>query len=162
MTDARKQKRVATEDETRIVRLLCGHTVTNKRGRPQQVYLKDGSAEEKEARRALARYLRTSRPIDLGVCRAIADLLDPDCVKNERRIRFMYKREGNRSDALAEKAVAEFIWSRVQSDMAWKRVLGAVEDKFGLKRTRTNDIWDHWEPILKRLKRTTPLKLSDW
>src|SRR5690349_6744675 len=68
-------KRGVTRDQQLIISLLCGRIAREKH---QEAYLKDGSIEELEARRALTRLLRTSRPLDLGVRFVLADLIDPD------------------------------------------------------------------------------------
>lgn len=150
-------------DHKRIIHLLCGRTVQDKRGLPQQRYLKDGSADEKEARRALARELRTSLPLDVSLRFAIAELIDPDCIEIDRRIRFEHRRQGKPSkSALAEKTIAEFIWSRVQAGVKAESAISSAKQKFGLGRSRIFKIWSHWQPILKRLKRTRPLRRSDW
>ncbi|HEY6700035.1 MAG TPA: hypothetical protein VI137_04330 [Pseudolabrys sp.] len=139
-----------TEDRQRIADLLYGH-------------LKDGSADEQEARRALACKLRSARPLDLGLRFLLADLIDPDRDEVDRCIRFGSRRSGRPSDALAEKQVAEFIFSKVQTGEPVKVVIDDAVRKFGLKRARLLKIWGHWKPILKRLQRTKPLMgLSDW
>lgn len=156
MTKGRKQ--TVTKDAKLIVDLLCGQSVQDKHGLPRRVYLKDGSPEELKARRALARYLRTSRPIDFGVRWTLAAMVDPDCEEEARRICFKQRREGQPSrSAAAEKTIAEFIRTCPGS----KPIAQAVA-KFGLSRTSVEAIWRHWQPILKRLHRTTPLSLSDW
>jgi hypothetical protein len=139
-------------DEQRIIGLLCGRTTRDERGL-LHTYLKDGSDEEKEARRALARLLRTSRPLDLGVRYIIADLIDPDFDEMNRRIRFENRRKGKPSDAAAEKQVAEFIWSQRQTGVTMKRTVIDATAKFGLNRSRVLAIWKIWRPILQRLKR---------
>jgi hypothetical protein len=153
-----------TKDQKKIIELLSGRTVQDQRDLPQQVYLEEGGAEELEARRALARELRTSIPLNLGLRFLLANLIDPDCGDEvERRIRFEHRREGQpSSDARAEKKIAEFIWSRVQGGAQMKAAIPDATRKFKLGRTRIREIWRHWEPILKRAKRTRPLKLSDW
>ena len=123
-------KRDAMRDQQLINLLLCGRIA---RKPHQEPYLKDGSTEELEARRALARLLRTSLPLDLGVRFVLADLIDPDQDVVNRRIRFVYRRKGKRSNALLEKEIATHILARVQAGI--KREL-AIEDaikKFNLK-----------------------------
>jgi len=151
-----------TRDQKKIIDLLCGHTVQDQRDLAQQVYLEEGSAEELEARRALARELRTSIPLNLGLRFLLAELIDPDCDAAERRIRFDRRREGKRSNAQAEKKIAEFIWARVQGGAQVKGAVSDAEVKFKLGQKRIKEIWGIWKPILKRAKRTRPLKLSDW
>lgn len=141
-----------THDQQLIIHLLCGRTVRNKRQVPRTVYLKEGSPEELEARRALARELRKSTPLDLGLRFLIADLVDPDDEAG-RRIRFGHRRRGTPSNALAEKEIAEFIWSQVRSGVKTEAAAVQAIKKFGLERTRIFEIWSHWQPILKRLHR---------
>jgi len=140
-------------DHQLIRDLLGGRVVRTPRGSLQLQYLKEGSAEEKEARHALARMLRSSRPIDLGVRYLIAAMIDPDCDEADRRIRFEHKRKGQRSNALAEKEVAEFIRSLRQSGKQMKLAVDNARQEFGLKQSRVKAIWGLWGPILKRLKR---------
>jgi hypothetical protein len=146
-------QRSPTRDQQLVIQLLCGHIVRNKHQVPHTVYLKDGSPEEQEARRALARILRTSLPLDLGLRFLIADLIDPDRDEIDRRIRFGHRRKGKPSNALAEKEIAEFIWSQVRSGVKTEEAVFQAAERFGLERTRIFEIWSHWQPILKRLNR---------
>ena len=68
-------KRGVTRDQQLIISLLCGRIA---RKTHQEAYLKEGSTEELEARRALARLLRTSLPLGLGVRFVLANLIDTD------------------------------------------------------------------------------------
>ena len=140
------------DDQRRILDLLAGRRVLDKRGLPQTTYLKEGSAKEVEARRALARELRTSRPLDIGLKFLLADLIDPDNDVEIRHIRFGHRRKGKKTNADAEKTVAEFLWERVPRDGA-ESAFAAAKDKFRLGRSRIAEIWGMWKPILKRLKR---------
>jgi hypothetical protein len=140
-------------DHQLIRDLLGGRVVRDRRGSLQLQYLKEGSTEEKEARHALARMLRGSRPLDPGLRYLIAAMIDPDEVG--RRIRFGNRRKGRPSNALAEKEVAEFIWSQRRAGIQMKVAVDDARKKFGLKESRINAIWGLWEPILKRLKRET-------
>ena len=65
-----------SDDSARlIIELFCGRIVRDSRGQ-RHVYLEDD--EELEALRALARLLRTTQPLDLGLRFLIADLIDPE------------------------------------------------------------------------------------
>ena len=136
-----------------IVALLCGRPVVNKRGLSRITYLKDGSAEEKDARRALARMLRTSLPLNAGLRFTLGNLIDPDQELVERRIRFEYRHKGKPSNWLAEKEIAEFIWARVQDGRLTKPVFNQTQEMSGLERSRIRDIWRRWKPILVRRHR---------
>jgi hypothetical protein len=142
-----------THDQQLVIHLLCGRIVRSKGQVPRTVYLKDGSPEEREARQALARMLRTTLPLDLGVRFLLADMTDPDREEASRRIRFENRRKGKPSNAAAEKEVAEFIWSKIQAGEKTESAIKSVMEEFGLRRSRALEIWSHWQPILKRLKR---------
>jgi hypothetical protein len=142
-----------TEDEKRqIVDLLCGPSVRDEHGLTRQSYLRDGSPEELAARRALARLLRTSSPLDLGLRFVLADLIDPDCDAVERKIRFERRRKGKPSSAHTEKTISEFIWALVEDGVKREAAFHSAMDRFGLKRSRILKIWSDWQPILKRVK----------
>jgi hypothetical protein len=143
-----------THDQQLVIQLLFGRIVRNKHQVPRTVYLKEGSPEELEARRALARMLRTSLPLDLGVRFLLADMIDPDN-ECDRRIRFGHRRKGKPSNAIADKEIAEFIWSQVRSGVKTEAATVQAIKRFGLGRTRIFEIWSHWQPILKRLHRQT-------
>jgi hypothetical protein len=140
-----------TRDQWLILALVRGHVVPDKRGRPRTVYPKKGSALELEARSALARELRKSSPLDLGLRFILAEQIDPDG-EDSRQILFEYRRKGNRSNAMAEKQVAEFIRARAQAGGMEAAFQNAIKH-FGLKRARILEIWGHWQPILQKLKR---------
>ena len=138
-----------TKDQKQIIDLLCGRTVQDKHGLPRQRYLGNGSPDEKKACKALARELRTSRPLDLGIRFILADLIDPDRVEIDRRIRFENRRRGRQSNAQAEKQIAEAIWSMVQAGTKTESAVAHAMKTFGLGRSRVMEIWGLWKPILQ-------------
>jgi hypothetical protein len=141
-----------TSDAKRVLELLCGRVERDGRGLLRVVYLKEGTPNEVKARRALARMLKTSLPLDLGVRSVLADLIDPDC-DTDRKIRFEHRRKGKPSNVVAEREIGEFIWSKREAGEQMKNVLSDASKKFGLKRARINNIWKRLQPILQRLKR---------
>lgn len=67
------------EDESdgrRALALLEGVETKDKGGLPRTEYLVDGSPEEEESRRAIARLLRGNAPLDSRLRRRLADLFD--------------------------------------------------------------------------------------
>jgi hypothetical protein len=142
-----------TEDQEQILNLICGREATDQHGLPTRIYFEAGSREELEARRALARMLRSSRPLDLGLRFILADMIDPDRDEVERTILFKYRREGKRSNPVAEKTVAEYVAAQLEDSGKLESAIAKAMEKFDLKRTRVLDIWRVWKPILQRLKR---------
>lgn len=143
-----------TDDAKRIAELLIGRVIRDGRGLPRTEYLKEGSAEEKEARRALAKLLRNpGRQLDTGLRWALAELVDPDEDCNPRRIRFVRRRKGKPSKVLADREIAEFIWSQRRAGEKTRNIIPEATKKFGLKKSRVLAIWERWQPILRRLER---------
>jgi hypothetical protein len=140
-----------TRDEERTIALICGREAKDKHGLPTRIYLKEGSPEELEARQALARMLRSSRPLDLGLRCILADMIDPECDAAERTIRIKNRCEGKRTNPLAEKTVAEYMVAMLhEGDGKLEYAIAKATEKFGLKRTRLLKIWQVWKPILLR------------
>ena len=140
-----------TKDQERIIELICGREAKDKHGLPTRIYLKEGSPEELEARRALARMLRSTRPLDLGLRYILADMIDPDRDEAERTIRFKNRHMGKRSNALAEKTVARYIEAALpEANGKLESAVAKAMKKFGLERSRVFDIWRMWRPKLKR------------
>ena len=138
-----------TRDQKRLIDLLCGYTVQDKRGSPQQRHLKNGSADEKVARRALAqKRCCTTIPLDLGLRFVIAELIDPDCDEIDRRIRFVVPAQGQ-----AIKCVCRETDCRIHVGEGAGRIkersppFASATNKFGLGRSRVLEIWTHWQPI---------------
>src|SRR5262249_920571 len=119
--------------------------------------------EELAARRALARTLRSGK-FDLGALFTIANMIDPDCAKEPRYLRFGFRRGGNRSNALADKRVAEFIRAGERAGVKIEATVQEAMEKFGLGRRQVFNIWEEWKPILTRLERKGPRSCDprDW
>jgi hypothetical protein len=131
--------------------MLLGRTVQNARGLPETVYLQEGSEEELEARRALARELGSSKPLDLGLRFILAHMVDPDRDELDRVICFKNRRSGHPStNPEADKMIAEYIAARVQDGDQMKRAMSLATERFGLERTQLYEIWRVWKPILER------------
>lgn len=139
-------------DKKLIAELLTGRVTRDKCGLPRTVYLKPGSDEEKKARRALVRYLKTTLPPELDVKFVIAELIDPED-DGPRQIRFEHRRKGKPSNPSAENTIAEFIWAQRRAGVKKKEAVHRAKEKFGLKEKRVSAIWKRWRPILERSKR---------
>ena len=146
-----------TKDQELIIALLCGRKTNDKHGLPKITYLKENDDEELEVRRALADHLRYAHPLDLGLRFIIADLIDPDCDAERRKIRFERRNKGRPTrDAITEEAIARFIASQKRKPIKMAR------HKFGVSRSDASEIRKRWQQIFRRLHRKHPLKLSDW
>jgi hypothetical protein len=67
-----------SNSDLQLARTLLNGFVDEVRQRPETRYLVKGCAEEVEARRAIARLLRSNYPLDRQLREHLADLFDPD------------------------------------------------------------------------------------
>src|SRR6516162_2516430 len=91
--------------------LLGGYCDQDRRGRLRSRYLKEGSQEEVDARRAIARLLRSNDPLDRQLRTALAGLFDPDGppALEQRKISIVWRRRGGHIDHRANTQIAEHI-----------------------------------------------------
>ena len=111
--------------------------------------LKKGSAEELEARRLIARLLRSSRPLNLSFRFMLADLIDPDDDIAEHRLE-LKRRPGNRSSRADHCRIAVYVWRRTAAGVHLKAAVGDAMDHFGVKRSTVMAAWSKWRPHIER------------
>lgn len=138
-----------TSDQERIADLLLGRVERDKRGRRQRRYLKKDGAEEKEARRALAKVLRTAETLDWGFRDLLAELINPRR-DTPRRIVFENHGAGNKSKTDIDRQVAELLWLKGRTRGQMEAAITEAKKEFGLVRSRIMAIWRVWKPILER------------
>jgi hypothetical protein len=149
LSKAGRQRGMTKKKQKLIVDLLCGCVERDKRGRLQRRYLKKDSPEETDARRALARELRTAQTLDMGFRDLLAELINPRR-DSPRRIVFENNGAGNKSNALVERQVAEFLWLKGRPRGQMEAAISEAKKDFGLERSRVMAIWHVWKPILER------------
>jgi hypothetical protein len=95
--------------------LLDGFVEQNSGGRLRTKYLKKGSPKELEARRALAKLLRSDSPLDRGIRTNLAALFDPaPPAWQQRKITIGNRQRGIR-DHVAATQIAWHVWEEVSS-----------------------------------------------
>ena len=122
-----------TSDQERIADLLLGRVERDKRGRRQRRYLKKDGAEEKEARRALAKVLRTAETLDWGFRDLLAELINPRR-DTPRRIVFENHGAGNKSKTDIDRQVAELLWLKGRTRGQMEAAITEAKKEFGLVR----------------------------
>jgi hypothetical protein len=111
--------------------------------------LKEGSAEELEARRIIARLLRSSRPLNLGFRSMLADLIDPDDDVAEHRF-VLKQRPGNRKRSADHCRIAVYVWRRVAEGAQIKAAAIDAMGHFRVKRSTVMAAWSKWKPHIER------------
>jgi hypothetical protein len=149
------------DDLNRAYWLLGGCLYYNKRGLPFNKYLKEGDAEEVEARMAIAKLLRSRRvngqlldmlaslfdprPRILPNCKAHPDFLHID----ERRIVFRYRARGNRNNNYANTVIAQHVWQYVRAGGKIEKGVVDTAEKFKLSREQVMDVWSRYKGYMR-------------
>jgi hypothetical protein len=142
-------------DEWREIKMLAGVLMAGlveeiREGRPTSRYLEPDSQEERDARKAMARLLRSGLPLEQDFLNRLAALFDPERSAHlaiDRELKFKpRKRKGEARDNIRDSAIAmevyEFVLGlenkpKVTVSEAWDR----VADKFDLDSNRIKQIW---------------------
>jgi hypothetical protein len=135
-------------DLSSAMALLDGFTVRDKRGRLRHKYLKAGSPDEADARRALVRLLLHGK-IDRQLCFFPACLFDPD-PKHwlQRKIKFTYRYgRGALRDHVARTQVLGHMAAQIRDGSSVNAAIGSAAEKFSMSEERAKRIWrDYCRP----------------
>jgi hypothetical protein len=143
-------------EEKLAMRLLFGWPEET---RSEWGYLKSGTAEEKEARAALASILRGEKPVRLELLRHLANLFDPSGRSgNPRKLVFENRRAIGRPHAPHIAAVVEIYNIARKGEISVSDAKEIVAKRFGLSEDDVNKAWSrHWRS-LERLNGPVPRK----
>jgi hypothetical protein len=90
--------------------LLDGYVEQDGHGRLRAKYFKEGSPEELDARRALAKHLRGDGALDRGIRTSLAALFDPAAPEwEQRKIKIVRRQRGNLIDHVANTQIAQHV-----------------------------------------------------
>lgn len=126
-------------------------------GNDEQKYLDD----ERKARRALVRLLRSDAPLARDVRDALAALFDPDnelripmtgvipgeCqlpsgfTPNDRKLAFQFRSRQRRPDHVRNTAIAQHVHDGIASGLTEEKAAGTTAEKFGLSVDAVKRIW---------------------
>jgi hypothetical protein len=131
------------DEDTEAARLLLGGFVKADRHKwLHQKYLKERSAAERDARRAMATLLRSNRPLDRQLRASLADLFDPDDPLGEKRCIKICRRHGGRQvDQLSKTQIASEVAANVKRRAGVTRAIQNVAEDFSLSDERVKQIW---------------------
>jgi hypothetical protein len=128
--------------------LLDGFVAQGRRHR--QKYLKEGSPEELDARRALTRILRSPDALDRGIRESLAALLDPDPPEWEQRKIRVVNRRRKLIDHIAKTQVYEEVKANMAAGSGVNAAIGRAAAKFSISEEMTKRIWRNYSAIYGR------------
>lgn len=126
--------------------------------------IKEGAGDDDKARRILARFLRSSLPLDLGLRVLLANQIDPD-TRDDAGQWLAFKRvRGNRSRRVNSRQIAAAVWDRNVKGEKWEAAVQQAMKDFGVGRSTVTAAWDKWSPVfasplrskMKMLTRLSP------
>ena len=112
-----------------------------------RVGTKKGSARDLQARRMLARMLRSSEPLDQGTRLILADAVDPD---GEGGLHLCLKRKRGRRRQFNKRRIAAFIYQRTKAGVSVESAVKEAEQKFAVGSSTAYSAWSEWGPRIER------------
>jgi hypothetical protein len=136
-------------DLTLATALLIGFVERGRQGSLRNKYFEKRSTEDRHAREAIVRLLRSEFPLDRLLRMHLADLFDPSADWVPRTIEFKSRRQGPHTDHIRNTQIAEHVWKEVTGG---KRVTAAIDSaagQFALSADMVTKIWSTYRPILE-------------
>lgn len=125
---------------------LLNGFVDEVRQRPETQYLVKGCAEEVEARRTIARLLRSNYPLDRQLREHLADLFDPDLRWEQRTIEFVFRRQGKPTDHIRNTRIASHVWGQIKRGVPATKAIKNAASKFAQSEAAIKKIWNIYRP----------------
>jgi hypothetical protein len=128
--------------------LLRGRIEQGAGGRLRSVYLNEGTARERDARRALAKLLRSKDPLDEQIRFLLAGLLDPQAAGLEqRKISFTYRNPGKPTNHAAGIHVFVYIHGSIKSGAKVTAAIITAATKFSISEEMAKRYWLHYSRV---------------
>jgi hypothetical protein len=108
---------------------------------------KKGSARDLQARRVLARMLRSSEPLEMVVRLILADAVDPDGVGG---LQLSLKRKLGRRRQINHLDVAAYVYKRKKAGVKAESAINEAMTKFNVGRSTVTGAWSKWRPYFER------------
>jgi hypothetical protein len=131
-------------------KLLDGFVEKGHQGRLRTRYLERGDPLELQARSAIARLLRSKGPLDAQLRWHLADLFDPVAAWQQRKIEFVSRRQGKKTDHVRSSQIASHIWDEVERGRRVTAAVISAAKKFALSDDMVKKIWGIYRPPMER------------
>jgi hypothetical protein len=145
------------EQDTRSGRAyLGGYLETDKRGIPRHRYYPERSDDSDYCRAALARVLRSDRPVDRQLRDMLADLFEPiETLKSpwgSRKLTAGFRNAVKPRDTHANTHMAWFVWKRASEGVGVEGAIREAVDTFDVTRERMYDLWKAYKPRFEAIE----------
>ena len=110
--------------------------------------IKEGSPDDLEARRTIARMLRSE---DVSLIRILADAIDPDNTGSGWIGRLIMKPRGpGRRRRVEQRRIAAFVYQRTSDGVPVESAVKEAEGKFAVESSTVYSAWSKWRPHIER------------
>lgn len=131
--------------------LLDGYVDEDRRGRRRSKYFKRGSREELDARRAMARLLRSKNPLERQLRDSLAGLFDPDPPESEpRKIEIVFQGRGKHRDHVRNTQIAYHVWDHLNAGGNVAAAITSAVEKFEVSEELVKQIWGRYRRVYGR------------
>jgi hypothetical protein len=131
--------------------LLDGYVEEDRRGRRHSKYLKRGSREELDARRAMARLLRSKNPLERQLRDSLADLFDPNPPEwEQRKIEIVFQDRGRHRDHVRNTQIAYHVWNQLEAGGTVAAAINSAVEEFEVSEELVKQIWGRYRRVYGR------------
>jgi hypothetical protein len=131
--------------------LLDGYVDQDHRGGRRSKYYKKGSREELDARRAMARLLRSKNPLDRQLRDSLAGLFDPDPSESEqRKIEIVFQGRGKRRDHVRNTQIVDHVWNQLNAGGKLAAAITSAVEEFEVSEEFVKQIWGRYRRVYGR------------
>jgi hypothetical protein len=135
---------------------LGGYLVYDKRGVPRKRYYPERSKDSDYCRQALARVLRSERPLDRQLRDMLADMFEPgerrESPWGSRKLKAGFRNPVKPRDANANTHMARFVWRRAAEGVGVEGAIQEAVDTFEVTRERMYDLWRVYKPLFEAIE----------
>ena len=141
-----------SDDEKLAREYLTGRIIEGPDGKPQHQYLESGSEEEREAKAALGRLLRTDN-LSSYIRWALAGMHDPESKLHSREFVIKNRSGGAQPNHVIDIAIAMDVAQAVDSGTKLEAAIQKAVERYGVSRSTAFRAWeDHGRVWLDRLR----------
>jgi len=131
--------------------LLDGYVDQDHRGRRHSKYFKRGSRDELDARRAIARLLRSKNPLERQLRDSLAALFDPDPPEwEQRKIEIVFQGRGKPRDHVRNTQIAYHVWDQLDAGGKVAAAITSAAEEFEVSEEFVKQIWGRYRRVYGR------------
>jgi hypothetical protein len=151
------------EEDTRLGYVyLAGFVSTDERGIPRKRYYPPRSKDSNVCRAALARVLRSDRPLDRQLRDMLADMFEPqeDPYRpfSSRELIAKSRSKHRHQDVFAISHMTRFMWERCRAGLSPEEAVKEAMDNFDISRVYAYRLWGRHKKIYEAVWGPLPKK----